>query len=416
MNIEDKSKILGQWFYSDYQVLNLNADGSGQMQEMDFFAGLQSRNITWNLIDNHVVISDIEKEYMVLDYDQSADTLLDITDASKQALVYRREKRIDLTEFDMLSAIMGLVVADALGVPVEFMNRATLKANPVVNMRSYGTHNQPAGTWSDDSSMTLATLDWYSVADIFNPDYDELMQRFCEWGRQGKFTAHDETFDMGIATSNAILSYECGTKATLCGGSEEHDNGNGSLMRILPASLMEYNRFEYESEIYIRKIFDISAITHAHIRSKLGCLIYSYILIYILNSKDIEKSEIIRQAVSKVQSVISRSNLEIPDSEFHIYDRVWNCDKLITATEDEIKSSGYVVDTLEAAIWCFANTNNYKDCVLKAVNLGSDTDTVGAVSGGLAGLYYGIGDIPEEWLNVIARKEWIEELVEDLVY
>lgn len=94
------------------------------------------------------------------------------------------------------------------------------------------------------------------------------------------------------------------------------------------------------------------------------------------------------------------------------YARLWNLPAFMSLGEEEIKSSGYVVDTLEAAIWCFLNTNNYKDCVLKAVNLGEDTDTVGAVAGGLAGLYYGMEAIPKEWIGILSKKEWIMELIE----
>ena len=98
--------------------------------------------------------------------------------------------------------------------------------------------------------------------------------------------------------------------------------------------------------------------------------------------------------------------------EMQKFSRLWNLQEFMNLEENKIKSSGYVVDTLEAAIWCFLNTDNYKECVLKAVNLGDDTDTVGAVAGGLAGLYYGIDGIPKGWIDIIPKKEWIIELIE----
>ena len=104
---------------------------------------------------------------------------------------------------------------------------------------------------------------------------------------------------------------------------------------------------------------------------------------------------------------------EIND-EMQKYSRLWNLQEFKNLEETEIKSSGYVVDTLEAAIWCFLNTDSYVDCVLRAVNLGDDTDTVGAVAGGLAGLYYGIDDIPKEWIDIIPKKEWIIELAKKM--
>ena len=105
---------------------------------------------------------------------------------------------------------------------------------------------------------------------------------------------------------------------------------------------------------------------------------------------------------------------EVNQELFH-YHRLWDIDTFQMLEEDEIKSSGYVVDTLEVALWCFLNTTCYEDCVLKAVNLGDDTDTVAAVAGGLAGLYYGFDEIPLKWLNTIARYEWIETMIDQLI-
>ena len=129
-----------------------------------------------------------------------------------------------------LSAIMGLCVGDALGVPVEFSSREQLKRNPVVDMRAYGTYNQPAGTWSDDTSMTLCTLDSLSNG----LDYKDIMEKFLSWYKDGEYTPHGEAFDIGMATSKALNKYASGEKPLESGGRGERDNGNGSLMRILP--------------------------------------------------------------------------------------------------------------------------------------------------------------------------------------
>lgn len=193
--------------------------------------------------------------------------------------------------------IWGLIVGDALGVPVEFQDREELEKNPVIDMRAYGTHNQPKGTWSDDTSMTLCLVD-----NLINGyDLNEIANNFVKWYRHGFMTPYGVAFDVGNTTRKAIYNIEAGVKVTEAGGASKYDNGNGS--------------------------------------------------------------------------------------------------------------SGYVVHTIEASLWCFFNNDNYKDTVLQAVNLGSDTDTTAAVVGGLAGIYYGFNDICESWINDIVKGEMIKKLI-----
>ena len=136
-----------------------------------------------------------------------------------------------------LATIMGLVIGDALGVPVEFVSRDELKDNPITDMIGYGTHNQPAGTWSDDSSMAVATMEWLGEMEVAQPDYKQLMDKFSNWILYGDYTPYQENFDCGISTCKAIMNYGRGTEPLLCGEKGEFNNGNGSLMRILPAAL-----------------------------------------------------------------------------------------------------------------------------------------------------------------------------------
>ena len=155
----------------------------------------------------------------------------------------------------------------------------------------------------------------------------------------------------------------------------------------------------------------MSSLTHAHARSKLGCLIYSKIIADIIHKPDEDKIDVVKYSLDVLERYLSSEETdEDIVAERDAYMRLWNVDSFIGIPRNDIKSSGYVVDTLEAAIWCFLTTNSYKECVLKAVNLGDDTDTVGAVAGGLAGLYYGLESIPEEWINIIPKKEWILDL------
>lgn len=305
----------------------------------------------------------------------------------------------------VLSGIMGLCVADALGVPVEFSNRESLRRNPVTDMRGYGTYNMPPGTWSDDTSMTLCLVDSL----INGLDYGDIMSKFLSWADEAKYTPYDEVFDMGIATRKALMRFAQGGEPLKCGGRSEHDNGNGSLMRILPLAFFLYSIYGSnvsESPKAMDIIHNVSSLTHAHKRSQIACGIYISVACMLIDGADLTAS--IEHGIYNAFEYYKEHD-EFT-SELTHYERIINVKEFSDNSEDYIRSSGYVVDTLEAAIWCLLNTNNYKDCVLKAVNLGEDTDTVAAVAGGLADLYYGYDSIPEQWLSVIAKKDHIEDL------
>lgn len=306
------------------------------------------------------------------------------------------------------SGIMGLCVADALGVPVEFVDRETLRKKPVVDMRSYGTYNQPKGTWSDDTSMTLGLLDSLSNG----LDYKDIIGNFHEWLVKSAYTPHGEVFDVGIATKKALIKFSNGTSPLECGGTMENDNGNGSLMRILPTVF--YLESIYGSEFHEKEeafeiIHDISALTHAHKRSQLACGIYICIAANLFGNVNLKTT--VELGIFNAMQYYKK-NPDFKD-ECHFFQRLERKD-FSQLLEEEINSSGYVVDTLEAAIWCLLTTTSYKDCVLKAVNLGEDTDTVAAVAGGLAGLYYRYETIPNKWLEAIVKREEIEGLCDKL--
>lgn len=128
--------------------------------------------------------------------------------------------------------IIGVAVGDALGVPVEFISREELAKSPVIGMKGYGVHNQPIGTWSDDTSLTLALMDSITCKQVV--DYHDIMDKFSEWLLYGAYTATEEVFDVGSTISRAIMNYGRGMNPLECGGRSKHENGNGSLMRILP--------------------------------------------------------------------------------------------------------------------------------------------------------------------------------------
>lgn len=312
------------------------------------------------------------------------------------------ENQIDV----MLGAIIGLCVGDALGVPVEFQSRESLAIDPVVSMRGYGTYNMPIGTWSDDTSLTLCLLDSLN----YGLDYDDIMKKFVSWYKEGSYTQHGEAFDIGITTRESIQRYLSGTDPIKCGGNGERDNGNGSLMRILPIvfylrSIYGADFFEVEEAVNV--IHNISALTHGHIRSQIGCGIYLSVASMLMDETDLKNA--VQVGIDRASNFYR--NHPFYDVEIESYKRLFDSE-FVNLSEDEIRSSGYVVDTLESAIWCLLSSNSYEECVLRAVNLGEDTDTVAAVAGGLAGLYYGIDKIPEDWIDAISGVEVVYALVE----
>lgn len=300
------------------------------------------------------------------------------------------------------SSLFGVAVGDALGVPVEFNSRQTIDLNPVTDMIGYGTYNLPAGTWSDDSSLT------FCLAEALTQDFDlnVIGQNFVKWMRENYWTPHGNVFDIGIATQKAIARLAQGEKPELAGGFNETDNGNGSLMRILPLLFYIYDKPIKERYELTKQV---SSITHGHIRSVISCFYYLEFARQIISGKD--KFEIYKDLQNELTSYLI--SLSINPAEIGLFDRLLkgNIHKLHV---DEIQSSGYVLHTLEASMWCVLTSNNYKESVLKAVNLGSDTDTTGAVTGGLAGLLYGLDNIPSHWIIQIARKDDIENLAERL--
>lgn len=286
--------------------------------------------------------------------------------------------------------ICGFVVGDALGVPVEFYSRKELEDDPVTDMREYGTYNQVKGTWSDDSSMTIATMT--SIVNKNGIDYNDIMEEFCKWAFEGEHTPHGERFDIGNTTLRGLERYIDGADPLESGGNSTHDNGNGSLMRILPLA--------YIPDIDYETIENISSLTHAHPRSKIACVLYVEIARSMLeNTLTIE--EHIKCACEKIKEHYA------DNEELHHFKRIFE-DDLTT----DIRSGGYVIDTFESVVYCLKNTGNYKDAVLKAVNLGGDTDTTAAICGGLAGIYYGYDEIPIDWLDEIHKLDDIISLCE----
>lgn len=308
-------------------------------------------------------------------------------DDDKSFVVYYIEKRIYPT-------LYGGVIGDMLGVPVEFKDRGTFKVEDVTG---YGTYNQPPGTWSDDTSLTLCLME--NIIEEGNPE--TLMEKFLKYKEDGYKTPYGRMFDIGIATSNAIWKFKQGTPPENCGGKSEYDNGNGAIMRLAPLAFTLTDEFDFPKKVEIIKKY--TEVTHAHPRAIVGSVIYIELLLRLYHNNSLDVS--LREIVELFEENFDEDH--IYRQELKHYIRIFDKD-FKYVSQDEIKSSGYVVHTLEAAIWCLLTTDNFKDAVLKAVNLGDDTDTVGTITGTLAGMYYKMDGIPEEWINKIGNKDEID--------
>lgn len=300
---------------------------------------------------------------------------------------------------DSKSGVIGLAVGDAMGVPLEFCMREKLMQHPTTQMLGYGSHDVPKGSWSDDSSMTLATIDAIIKDGCIN--YNTIATNFLEWMKNAKYTPTDTVFDIGRTCLRAIAKFESNQEiAEKCGGTSEMDNGNGSMMRILPLTYYCFSKNMNEKEIY-EIVKNVSSITHGHEISIMGCFIYVMYGIELLSNKNLT------QAYEKIKKI--KYNTYFSEKTIDRYERILK-KNIKKYSLDEIKSTGFIVDTLEATLWILLNTNSYNQSIIGAINLGNDTDTVGACVGGLAGIYYGLENINKTWQNELLKYDYIVEL------
>ena len=304
--------------------------------------------------------------------------------------------------------IIGLALADSMGVPVEFHTRKELEINPVKGVTERGTYNMPAGCWSDDTSLTLATMEGIirNNGVINRRTYHNIADNFVDYYFKNAFTPTDVMFDIGNTTRNAIIKYfKYHIDPIKAGGNAEYNKGNGALMRILPiAYYAEQNKTTLQDDLAI--VADIASITHAHPSCILGSYLY------------VEYARMLIAGFSKEESYKYIQNIDTKGFPTYVvdeYKRILQGNIKYTPRE-KISSDGVTRDTLEAALWSFMNNTDYSSTVLTAINLGEDTDTVAAVAGGLAGIHYGKENIPQEWLKYVKRLDYIQKLCDEYDY
>lgn len=298
----------------------------------------------------------------------------------------------------VIDGALGSIVGDAMGVPIELVSRDICLHNPITKMEGYGVHNVCAGSWSDDTSMSLATMDSYiSLGKI---DYDDIMDKWYEWINDNKYTPSNHCFGVGHTCLEAIYNHSRKHIEPLkCGLNNIRNNGNGSLMRMFPVVYYAYYKNLEGIDLY-NYVKNMSSLTHAHEISVLGCYIYVLYALKLLNGYD--KVKAYKTIQNEDYSYFSNESIDA-------YKRILKSDIRLLKMYD-IKSSAYIVDTLEASIWVLLKSKDYKEAIIGAINLGGDADTTGAVCGMLAGIIYKYESIPKEWLDKLIKKDYLIEL------
>lgn len=294
------------------------------------------------------------------------------------------------TELDRFrGALLGLAAGDALGTTVEFKPRGSF--TPLTDMIGGGPFGLKAGEWTDDTSMALCLAE--SLLECGRLDPNDQMDRYVRWWKEGYWSSNGRCFDIGMTVRSALQRYIEDGKA-FAGSRDPHSAGNGSIMRLAPVPM----RWSHSPEIAVELSGESSRTTHGARECVDACRLLGAIIMRGLNGGP-------------------KGNLDLPERFLESL-----CPKILEIarhdyrqkTESEISGSGYVVKSLEAALWCFDRTDDFRSAILMAANLGDDADTTAAVCGQIAGAYYGASGIPPEWLDQLAKREQIQQLADRL--
>ncbi len=317
-----------------------------------------------------------------------------------------RNDRIRITK----NALLGQAAGDAFGVPVEFLSREEVRLLDLREMAGADTtpgffsrwgNMIPKGTWSDDTSMTVASMASF-ISHHGEIDYPDQLCRFIKWWEEKEYCCLDYPFGLGGNISAALKRYQMGCPALKCGGTNIMDNGNGALMRILPFSLYCIFRHLNRKETIV-VAGNGSAITHRHEISRICCFIWTEFLRSVCETADLET------AIHHIESLpyeqwFSRETIDAV--------RFISGKRIRELTENNIGQTGYVVDTLYSALFSLYHADRFEKAILNAINLGYDTDTAGAVTGAAAGILYGSESIPIRWMADLRKREDLERTAE----
>ena len=293
-------------------------------------------------------------------------------------------------------SLLGLAAGDALGTTVEFKPRGSFA--PVETIVGGGPFGLQAGEWTDDTSMALCLAE--SLVEMGGFDPADQMERYRRWWRDGHLSSNGRCFDIGVTVSGALRRFEQ-TGEPFCGSTDPHTAGNGSIMRLAPVPVFYYR----DPALAVDMSAASSRTTHGAAEAVDGCRYLAALIVGALDGAS--KEELLSDHYEPAAGLWARGPLapniaEVASGSFK------------RREPPEIEGSGYVVRSLEAALWAFAKSDSFREGALLAVNLGDDADTTGAVYGQLAGAYYGEGGIPEEWRALVAKRELILSMCERL--
>lgn len=294
----------------------------------------------------------------------------------------------------------GLAIGDALGAAVEFQRPGSFP--PVTDYRDGGPHGLAAGEWTDDTSMGLALADSIIEAGW---DLDDQMRRYVRWWREGDYSVNGRCFDIGNTVASALSRFETEGDASRSGDRSERASGNGSLMRLAPVAIWQY-RQPLVVERLVHFAGESSRPTHASPQCVSACQYMALILCGLMAGEpqqrvldyDWEPMRQLRELAPLHPAVDAVARGSFRDTG-----------------PPHIQGSGYAIKSLEAALWAFHDAESFRDAVLRAVNLGYDADTTGAVCGQLAGAHWGLSGIPEAWVSGLARGEMIDVALRGLL-
>ena len=292
-----------------------------------------------------------------------------------------------------LGAFWGLATGDALGAPIEFYPRDRLPE--IREMTGGGKFNLPPGAWTDDTSMALCL--GHSL--IHSPDLDaaDLLNRFWNWATKNELCSQDKAFGFGQNTLRTLMKfYKTGQLTADSTG--KHSDGNGSIMRLSPVAIVHHTDIEETRRVARRQSFT----THASQKGADCCEFLGMLLHHLFSGLSLSEALIAienHEATSFWDPIVQ-----------DLVRGTW-----MNKTRPDIASTGYVVHTLEAALWSVYHTTSFEDALILAVNLGHDADTVGAVSGQIAGALYGVQSIPKRWLDTLAKQDLLESCAKGLL-
>jgi len=298
-----------------------------------------------------------------------------------------------------IDGLIGYAIGDAMGLPLENRKREDLLKKPVTKMLDNEVYDLPAGTWGDNTSFLIATIDSINAKNTV--DINDIILKFSAFKNHHQFTATHETFKINHTCSNAIDKFEEKNEDITEFGSFDATD-NGALIRILPISYYALEKKLKDFEV-LNLVKEVGAITHLHEVSLMGCYIYTRLAMFLLTGKDKYSAYSMTKCVD-----YTMFSEETQDK----YKRVLK-DDLNKLKINDINSTSDVVDTLEASLWVFLQSENFKEAVIGAINLGNDTSAIGALTAGLAGILYGYDFIPNDWLELIQRKEYLLDIFEE---